>query len=323
MPSGTGHVVQYNAAYADGDAGAVMLPKNWKSGGTTRGVIYCHGHGQTGVTPFDGHNYPGQHALIRAVAEIGYPVLSLDLGAAGGGATWGYTPVSARLTSALGYLNSSYGVKNDKVGLMGTSMGGLSSLVWAAANLASVACLVGVGPVNDINDMVANNRGGFAPEINSVYTRTDPATVTSGSPTVTDATITASDAGRTVTGTGVPASATVGNVVAGTSFEIMVGGVATNATAAGTSVTISGYTNTAFGSAYNPTVMAGSGAYGSLPMQLYYGSTDTTVVPATVTTFQGLVGASCAATSLSGGHAESTWQEVPPDTVAAFFAAHL
>ena len=56
---------------------------------------------------------------------------------------------------------------------------------------------------------------------------------TLNSPTVTDAAILATDVGKKVTGTGVPANAVVGTVVAGVSFQIMVAGVAANATATG------------------------------------------------------------------------------------------
>lgn len=58
-------------------------------------------------------------------------------------------------------------------------------------------------------------------------------TVSATSPLVLDAAIQASDAGRSVTGTGMPANATVGQVVPGVSFVIEVAGVATNGTAAG------------------------------------------------------------------------------------------
>ena len=71
--------------------------------------------------------------------------------------------------------------------------------------------------------------------------RVDPATVTSGSPTVTDANIQGSDNGHPVTGTGIPANTFVGTVTVGTSFLLSSSAtsqVNVNATAAGTSVTI-------------------------------------------------------------------------------------
>ena len=84
-----------------------------------------------------------------------------------------------------------------------------------------------------------------------VYSRTDTATVTSGSGTVSDSSITWSDFGKPVTGTGIPTNAFVGNVTYGTSFVLSsVQGqnvpyypgttTAFNATANGTSITVSG-----------------------------------------------------------------------------------
>jgi len=67
--------------------------------------------------------------------------------------------------------------------------------------------------------------------------RLDDATVTSGSSTVLDPSIKTADEGRSVSGTGIPAGATVGQVIAKGgdpstySFVIMVNGVATAATA--------------------------------------------------------------------------------------------
>jgi hypothetical protein len=84
-----------------------------------------------------------------------------------------------------------------------------------------------------------------------LYSRTDTATVTSGSGTVTDSSITWADFGKPVTGTGIPTNAYVGTVTPGTSFVLSsVQGQnvpywpgttnAFNATANGTSITVTG-----------------------------------------------------------------------------------
>jgi hypothetical protein len=73
--------------------------------------------------------------------------------------------------------------------------------------------------------------------------RTDSATVTSGSNSVGDASITSADQGKAVTGTGIPANSYVGTVTAATSFLLSSSStsqVNVNATANGTSVTIGG-----------------------------------------------------------------------------------
>lgn len=74
-----------------------------------------------------------------------------------------------------------------------------------------------------------------------VKPRTDAATVTSGSPVVLDASITAGNVGKPVTGTGIPANTYVGTVTVGVSFRLTSSRssqVDVNATANGTKVTI-------------------------------------------------------------------------------------
>lgn len=84
-----------------------------------------------------------------------------------------------------------------------------------------------------------------------LYSRTDTATVTSGSGTVSDSSITWADFGKPVTGTGIPTNAYVGTVTSGTSFVLSsVQGQnvpywpgttnAFQATANGTSITVTG-----------------------------------------------------------------------------------
>ena len=48
-------------------------------------------------------------------------------------------------------------------------MGGQVSLNWAAANRDKVSCLVSVIPVVDPNDIVVNNRSGYAGLVNAAY----------------------------------------------------------------------------------------------------------------------------------------------------------
>lgn len=61
--------------------------------------------------------------------------------------------------------------------------------------------------------------------------RTDSATVTSGSATVADTTTKTSDVGASVTGTGIPAGATIVSVVPGTSFTLSAPATATGTSA--------------------------------------------------------------------------------------------
>jgi hypothetical protein len=65
-----------------------------------------------------------------------------------------------------------------------------------------------------------------------------PVTTVSTSPTVLDTSITLADVGKAVTGTQMPANAYIANVIPGTSFDIYVAGVPTNATASSTTASV-------------------------------------------------------------------------------------
>lgn len=255
----------YSGWYAQWTTGAYVasehclayLPYNWAADGTVEGCIYCHGRGQlvsntgTGPGPDDPAATPGTFAIIDAIAKAGIPVLVADLG---GATTWGITTVQTRIGQLKTYLQGTIGAKTGKIWLVGTSMGGLSALGYAGQNPTLVSAVVGIGPVSDLQDMVTNNRGGWAAEINAQYS--------------------------------------------------------------------GGYSDATYGLTNNPTKMALNGDYGTMPIKLYYGNTDTTVVPATVTTLASDVGASCTTVALSGGHAEATWALVPPADVVSFLKAH-
>ena len=78
----------------------------------------------------------------------------------------------------------------------------------------------------------------YSQEIVVPASRTDTVTFTVGSSTVLDASVTAADVGRAISGVGIPAHAVIGNVVASTSFSIYVHGIPTPATVSGTSITV-------------------------------------------------------------------------------------
>lgn len=92
------------------------------------------------------------------------------------------------------------------------------------------------------NRVYSCGRSGVSLSIGAGYIRTDTATVTNGSATVADTSITAADQGKLVTGTGIPINTYVGTVTAGTSFLLSSSAtsqVNVNATANGTSAIIS------------------------------------------------------------------------------------
>jgi dipeptidyl aminopeptidase/acylaminoacyl peptidase len=87
----------------------------------------------------------------------------------GGPATWGNLTARDRMTKTYNYLQTRPNVKPGKVFLMFGSMGGLISLNWAAANPTKVAGIIGVIPVINPNDIQANNRWNYGPEIHAAY----------------------------------------------------------------------------------------------------------------------------------------------------------
>jgi predicted esterase len=80
------------------------------------------------------------------------------------------------------------------------------------------------------------------------------------------------------------------------------------------------YSEGADGATHNPATMAGAGDLDSIPIQLWYGTSDTLCLPALAATFAGNA-ALCEAHAIAGGHAESTIGNVDIDAVLAFIAA--
>ena len=90
--------------------------------------------------------------------------LSADLG---GNATWGNATAISRLDAAFAYLQSLPSVKKGKVILIGQSMGGINSLVWAKNNPEKVACIVGHIPVTNLT--FAWEHGEYRSAINAAH----------------------------------------------------------------------------------------------------------------------------------------------------------
>lgn len=81
-----------------------------------------------------------------------------------------------------------------------------------------------------------------------------------------------------------------------------------------------GYTEATYGATHNPTTMANAAKYAGMPLRIFYGDTDTIVLPSTVTAFATATGAT--ATSLSGGHADATVAQLDVPTTVSFVEAH-
>lgn len=143
-------------------------PAGWAGG--VRGALYFHVAGATASTFMDS-TLTGELHLIAAIAKQ-YPVLSIDAG----GQSWGNATALARAADGQTRLqgtpitpNGPYGAKAGKIILIGSSMGAQLALNYAKANPTLVACVVGIIPVVDVQDIVTNNRAGLAASVNAAY----------------------------------------------------------------------------------------------------------------------------------------------------------
>lgn len=165
--------IRYDTAQGGvaGEWMADMAPSSYRRDGTVRGVVYCHGAGQDAFVPMSrlasgpvGTLF-GQQPLICELAR-NFPVACCDLG---GSQTWSSDAAINAVTAAVAWLKdpAKGGAKTDKVYLVGVSMGNLAAMGWARTHVADVAAICSLIPVSDLNDIVANNRGGFAGNVNA------------------------------------------------------------------------------------------------------------------------------------------------------------
>lgn len=160
-------VLSVRAAYgADpqnaGESQCLMMPLYAGStvDGTLPAVYHCHGAGS------DAHAATACPA-DWAAAQQGYPVIgrSWILPDA-----WGNDAALARLDQAIAWSSATLGAKAPaKVGIIGSSMGSLMAMRYARANPSSIAFLILITPLVNMDDFVGNNRGGYQSSVYSAY----------------------------------------------------------------------------------------------------------------------------------------------------------
>jgi hypothetical protein len=177
---GTG---RYVGSGSEGDV--LWIPKGYAGGGTVRGVVYVHGAGELALTPLNGATGKQNEAQLLARIASVYPMVMFDAGIwAQGGTTdsdnWGNTNAQTRLGQAITWLQTAPGsggwnnpagggAKSGKVLLVGISMGHALSLTYAQANSGNVQAVVGILPVNDLDDIRDNNRGAYRASISTAW----------------------------------------------------------------------------------------------------------------------------------------------------------
>lgn len=127
------------------------------------GILYCHSANGFAHEPL---YFGGVLEIIGELAGRGHPILSCELG---GLTPWGNATAQARVSEAYRYLTTRMGARPGKVGMIGLSMGGVTSLGWAGNNPEKVAGVVGLIPALDMTDIVAKGSGGLQGSIHAAY----------------------------------------------------------------------------------------------------------------------------------------------------------
>jgi dienelactone hydrolase len=79
------------------------------------------------------------------------------------------------------------------------------------------------------------------------------------------------------------------------------------------------YSEATYGAAHNPLTIAAAGKLSGIPIQLWYGATDTLCKPEYALQFAAAAG-SCQLRKMNGGHAEETVYNMDSEAIAAFLA---
>lgn len=232
---------------SSGDGALLWRPK-FNPSVLLPGVLHAHGAGGYSYNAVDPTGL--QSSLYGSVVDTGRVLFAGDYG---GTENWGRADAMSRMTTAYNYLQTQPNVRSGRVVLMGGSMGALCCLNWASANPSKVACIIGVIPVTNLNDIVVNNRGGYAASVNTAY---------------------------------------------------------------------GGWSESTYGSTYNPKTMALAGKYNDIPILLFYGTSDTLCVPSEVLAFKAAAGGNTTLVPLTGGHDYGTWSLVDRQQVTDFISAH-
>lgn len=140
-----------------------LYPKRNK--GTASGMMFFHGAGSAANYCLDA--YPANQAPLTARIAGFWPAVS----GLYGGDQWGNPDSVTKATDYFNHLqsrNAGAPIANGW-GEICASMGGLTALNFARTQSVKPSAIVAVIPCINLNDIVTNDRGGFASEINTSY----------------------------------------------------------------------------------------------------------------------------------------------------------
>lgn len=145
---------------APGEADIVCGPSHPR--GKLRQILYVHGAGELG----DGWmKIPSRIPLFDALTSEGFIITCPDLG---GAQTWGSDLAQARISAAYAAMQSTPGALSGAVILVGQSMGGLNSVIWAMNNPGKVAAMILLMPVLNLDDVRQHSQS-YAQLIDGAY----------------------------------------------------------------------------------------------------------------------------------------------------------
>jgi pimeloyl-ACP methyl ester carboxylesterase len=151
-------------SYGTGDyrTGEAAVTGSSRSIATTsrRAVLYAHGAGGTAA----GDETVPYISTLQQMAEHGYPVHAGDYGSStwkisGGVYNWGNSDHVAAIAAGGTWMGTLPGVKNDKVCLVGGSMGATGAMNYYKANPTKVAAIALIIPLLDLADLSSTDKG--------------------------------------------------------------------------------------------------------------------------------------------------------------------
>lgn len=108
-------------------------------------ALYIHGAGDKSYTWTE---IKSRFYVFNDIFSEGYSVISPDLG---GPQTWGNDAQQSAITAAYNYIKSKTG--QEKITIIGQSMGGLGAFIWAKNNPSKVDRLASLIPVINLEDI--------------------------------------------------------------------------------------------------------------------------------------------------------------------------
>jgi pimeloyl-ACP methyl ester carboxylesterase len=126
-------------------------------------VIFCHGATTGALAYLEGPPYPSLE-MTRLLCDAGRPVASFPADS-----NWGNSTHQGRIASIRTYGQANWGFSSGTVDILALSMGAAGALNWAKANPTHVNRIVLLDPAVDLQDIHANNRGGFAAAISTAW----------------------------------------------------------------------------------------------------------------------------------------------------------